>query len=159
MPEFDLDNFKKTWQEQIVAPKYNSTEIEAIAPASLRERLEQEAGMGRGQRRLVLLGLLLQVGQHGIAWAFDLNVAVVHDHQLIGHGNGVGAVGDQKHRGTAHFQFAHGLHQGLLAHVIQVGIGLIEHDQGGLAYSARARPTRWRWPPESRPPASPMGVS
>ncbi len=32
-----------------------STEVEAIAPASLRERLEQEAGMGRGQRRLVLL--------------------------------------------------------------------------------------------------------
>ena len=29
--------------------------------------------------------------------------------------------------------------------------------RAGLPYSARARPTRWRWPPESRPPASPMG--
>ncbi|MCU7615133.1 beta-carotene 15,15'-monooxygenase [Chryseobacterium sp. GMJ5] len=27
MPEFDLDNFKKTWQEQPVQPKYNDTEI------------------------------------------------------------------------------------------------------------------------------------
>lgn len=27
MPEFDLDSFKKTWQEQPVQPKYNDTEI------------------------------------------------------------------------------------------------------------------------------------
>ncbi|MDR2236585.1 MAG: beta-carotene 15,15'-monooxygenase [Chryseobacterium sp.] len=27
MPEFDLDSFKKTWQEQPVQPKYDSTEI------------------------------------------------------------------------------------------------------------------------------------
>ena len=27
MPEFDLDSFKKTWQEQPVRPKYNDTEI------------------------------------------------------------------------------------------------------------------------------------
>ena len=32
-----------------------STEVDATAPVSLLERLEQEAGMGRGQRRLVLL--------------------------------------------------------------------------------------------------------
>ena len=30
MPEFDLDNFKKTWQEQDILPKYDSTEIEAM---------------------------------------------------------------------------------------------------------------------------------
>ena len=30
MPEFDLDNFKKTWQEQEVQPKYNSSEIEGM---------------------------------------------------------------------------------------------------------------------------------
>ncbi|SDJ36372.1 beta-carotene 15,15'-monooxygenase [Chryseobacterium jejuense] len=27
MPEFDLDSFKKTWQEQPVAPKYDNSEI------------------------------------------------------------------------------------------------------------------------------------
>lgn len=27
MPEFDLDNFKKTWQEQPVQEKYDNTEI------------------------------------------------------------------------------------------------------------------------------------
>ncbi|MCQ4034238.1 beta-carotene 15,15'-monooxygenase [Kaistella montana] len=36
MPEFDLDNFKKTWQEQMVQPKYNSTEIEAMLNKSSR---------------------------------------------------------------------------------------------------------------------------
>lgn len=36
MPEFDLDNFKKTWQEQEVQPKYNSTEIEAMLNKSSR---------------------------------------------------------------------------------------------------------------------------
>ena len=27
MPDFDLDNLKKTWQEQKVQPKYDNTEI------------------------------------------------------------------------------------------------------------------------------------
>ena len=30
MPEFALDNFKKTWPEQAILPKYDSTEIEAM---------------------------------------------------------------------------------------------------------------------------------
>lgn len=30
MPEFDIDQFKKTWQEQEVQPKYNSSEIEEM---------------------------------------------------------------------------------------------------------------------------------
>lgn len=36
MPEFDLDNFKKTWQEQDILPKYDSTEIEAMLNKSSR---------------------------------------------------------------------------------------------------------------------------
>lgn len=36
MPEFDLDNFKKTWQEQEVQPKYESTDIEAMLNKSSR---------------------------------------------------------------------------------------------------------------------------
>ena len=36
MPEFDLDQFKKSWQEQEVSPKYNSTEIEAMLNKSSR---------------------------------------------------------------------------------------------------------------------------
>lgn len=36
MPEFNLDHFKKTWQEQEVQPKYNSNEIEAMLNKSSR---------------------------------------------------------------------------------------------------------------------------
>lgn len=36
MPEFDIDNFKKTWQEQKVPPIYSSTEIEAMLNKSSR---------------------------------------------------------------------------------------------------------------------------
>src|SRR5690606_36331804 len=36
MPEFDLDQLKKSWQEHKVAPKYNSTEIEAMRNKSSR---------------------------------------------------------------------------------------------------------------------------
>ncbi|TXF77487.1 beta-carotene 15,15'-monooxygenase [Chryseobacterium sp.] len=36
MPEFDLDTFKKTWQEQEVQPKYDSAEIRAMLNKSSR---------------------------------------------------------------------------------------------------------------------------
>lgn len=36
MPEFDIDHLKKTWQEQDVPPKYNSTEIESMLNKSSR---------------------------------------------------------------------------------------------------------------------------
>lgn len=36
MPEFDLDNLKKTWQEHTVEPKYSNTEIEAMLNKSSR---------------------------------------------------------------------------------------------------------------------------
>lgn len=36
MPEFDLDQLKKSWQEHKVTPKYNSTEIEAMLNKSSR---------------------------------------------------------------------------------------------------------------------------
>lgn len=36
MPEFDLDNLKKTWQEQKVEPKYSNSEIEAMLNKSSR---------------------------------------------------------------------------------------------------------------------------
>lgn len=36
MPEFDIDSFKKTWQEQEVQPKYSSNEIEAMLNKSSR---------------------------------------------------------------------------------------------------------------------------
>lgn len=36
MPDFDLDHLKKTWQEQEVQPKYNSTEIESMLNKSSR---------------------------------------------------------------------------------------------------------------------------
>lgn len=36
MPEFDLDNFKQTWQQQPVEPKYNSKDIESMLNKSSR---------------------------------------------------------------------------------------------------------------------------
>ncbi len=36
MPEFNIDSFKKTWQEQEVQPKYNSSEIETMLNKSSR---------------------------------------------------------------------------------------------------------------------------
>lgn len=36
MPEFDIDSFKKTWQDQKVPPKYSSAEIEAMLNKSSR---------------------------------------------------------------------------------------------------------------------------
>ncbi len=36
MPEFDLDNFKKTWQQQPAQPKYDSTDIESMLNKSSR---------------------------------------------------------------------------------------------------------------------------
>ena len=36
MPEFDLDNFKETWQNQPVTPRYNSKEIESMLNKSSR---------------------------------------------------------------------------------------------------------------------------
>ena len=36
MPEFDLDSFKETWQQQPVQPKYNTSEIESMLNKSSR---------------------------------------------------------------------------------------------------------------------------
>lgn len=36
MPEFDLDDFKKTWQDQPTQPKYDSTDIESMLNKSSR---------------------------------------------------------------------------------------------------------------------------
>ena len=36
MPEFDLDDFKKTWQQEPVQPKYNTSEIELMLNKSSR---------------------------------------------------------------------------------------------------------------------------
>ncbi len=36
MPEFDLDSFKKTWQDHKVEPKYSNTEIESMLNKSSR---------------------------------------------------------------------------------------------------------------------------
>ena len=36
MPEFDLDSFKETWQQQPVQPKYDTSEIESMLNKSSR---------------------------------------------------------------------------------------------------------------------------
>ncbi|AYO57132.1 beta-carotene 15,15'-monooxygenase [Chryseobacterium sp. 6424] len=45
MPEFDLDDLKKTWQQQHVAPKYNSHDIEAMLNKSSRNYVKYILGI------------------------------------------------------------------------------------------------------------------
>lgn len=56
MPEFDLDNFKKTWQEQEIQPKYNSTEIEKMLNKSSRNYVKYILGISIAEF-LVILGM------------------------------------------------------------------------------------------------------
>src|SRR6056297_3780405 len=58
----------------------------------------------------------------------------VHQHQrLVGHGEKIGLVGHQ-HDGLAHgFQFLDAGYERFLAHAVQVGVGLIQHHEAGIA--------------------------
>ena len=49
--------------------------------------------------------------------------------------------------------------QGLLAHAIEVGIGLVEHQQDRLPVNRPGIAMRWRWPPDRPAPCSPISVS
>lgn len=58
MPEFDIDNFKKTWQEQEVLPQYNSTEIEEMLNKSSRNYVKYILWISTAEF-LVILGMNL----------------------------------------------------------------------------------------------------
>jgi hypothetical protein len=68
-------------------------------------------------------------------------------------------VGDDEDGAALLLEVLDGLQQCGLADVVEVGVGLVEHQQPGSPYMARARAMRWRWPPDSRPPAWPISVS
>lgn len=56
MPEFNLDTFKKTWQEQEVPPKYDSAEIEAMLNKSSRNYVKYILWISVAEF-LIILGL------------------------------------------------------------------------------------------------------
>ena len=58
MPEFDLDNFKKTWQEHEIQPKYNTDEIESMLNKSSRNYVKYILGISIAEF-LVILGMNL----------------------------------------------------------------------------------------------------
>lgn len=58
MPEFDLDNFKKTWQEQEVQPKYDSSDIESMLNKSSRNYVKYILWISVAEF-LVILGMNL----------------------------------------------------------------------------------------------------
>lgn len=58
MPEFDLDNFKKTWQDHQIQPKYDSDEIESMLNKSSRNYVKYILGISIAEF-LVILGLNL----------------------------------------------------------------------------------------------------
>lgn len=58
MPEFDIDQFKKSWQEQDVQPKYNSTDIELMLNKSSRNYVKYILWISCAEF-LVILGMNL----------------------------------------------------------------------------------------------------
>lgn len=56
MPEFDIDNFKKTWQEHEIQPKYDSTEIEAMLNKSSRNYVKYILAISVAEF-LIILGM------------------------------------------------------------------------------------------------------
>ena len=56
MPEFNIDQFKKTWQEQAIQPKYNSDEIRLMLNKSSRNYVKYILGISIAEF-LVILGM------------------------------------------------------------------------------------------------------
>ena len=69
-----------------------------------------------------------------------------------------GLMGHRKH-GQFALEVADGRQHGLFRGLIEIAGGLVEDQQPGLWTSARAIASRWRCPPESRPPRSPTEAS
>ena len=75
----------------------------------------------------------MQGGDHSVARAVGLHGAIAQQQDAVCHGNGAGAVGDQKHGLALGLELFHGFVKRGLAHVVQVGVGLIEHHDHGVA--------------------------
>ncbi|KIA89032.1 hypothetical protein [Kaistella jeonii] len=56
MPKFDIDNFKKTWQEHEIQPKYNSDEIRSMLNKSSRNYVKYILAISIAEF-LVILGM------------------------------------------------------------------------------------------------------
>jgi len=68
------------------------------------------------------------------------------------------AMGDDQHGAILHEVGQRGLHQGFTFGVERRS-GLVENQNGAFFRMARAMASRWRSPPESRKPFSPITVS
>ena len=75
-----------------------------------------------------LLSVRLQLRQYSVARTLGLNAAILKHHQLVCHCNSAWAVGDQENRAPLRLELAHSLHQSSFAGVVQIGIGLIQHN-------------------------------
>ncbi|WHF50338.1 beta-carotene 15,15'-monooxygenase [Chryseobacterium gotjawalense] len=58
MPEFDLDNFKKTWQQEPVRPKYDSKDIESMLNKSSRNYVKYILWISLAEFIIILLANL-----------------------------------------------------------------------------------------------------
>ena len=84
---------------------------------------------------------------------------LLQHHDEVGLGGQGQAVSGANDRAPAR-EPAHGGRDGGLGRQVERAGRLIERTVAGVILSnARARATRWRWPPESRPPLSPTSVA
>ena len=74
-----------------------------------------------------------QLRQHLVAWPVGLHHAVAQHQHPVGHRQNARAVRDQEHRAPLGLKPLDGLHQGRLAHIVEVGVGLIQHHQHRVA--------------------------
>ena len=79
------------------------------------------------------------------------------DKNLVGMSDGGQPVRHHERRAVFHEGVDRALHQPLRFGV-QRGRGLVEDENGGFLSRARAMEMRWRWPPDSITPRSPMTV-
>lgn len=101
----------------------------------------------------------LQLRQDFVTRAFQLYLTVLQNQHLIckckhsrpmrHHHDGLAAL----------LELAHGPEQGRFAHVVQVGVGLIEHQERWITVQSPGQSDALALPPESKRPPSPIGVS
>lgn len=97
--------------------------------------------------------------QHLVARAEGVHASILHDPHDVYGGNGARPVRDDDGDPLPFTDMTDGLRHRRLAFGIQIGIGLVEDHEKGIAKQGLARATRWRWPPDSVMPPSPIFVS
>ena len=81
-----------------------------------------------------------QRSEDRLARAVALDHAVVEEHHPVGERQRIQAVGDDKDRSPARLQLLDRLDQRRFADVVEIGVGLVEHDQAGVAIERAGEP-------------------